>query len=105
MSVPFDLTTVARDLARSQAVPQRAVVGVLADAPLRFAISPPLDLLFDELIGFDAPAGWAAVAVVADVAGARPGDGPGWPVGRGTMPPPPPPAVTGPSRSHPARAR
>ncbi len=70
MSVPFDLDLVARSIARSRVVPPRAVVGVLADAPLRFAISPPLDLHFDDLIGFDAPAEWAAIAVVADVVGA-----------------------------------
>jgi hypothetical protein len=69
MSVPFDLDLVAGSIARSRVVPPRAVVGVLSDAPLRFAISPPLDLLFDDLIGFDAPTEWSAVAVVADVGG------------------------------------
>ncbi len=72
MSVPFDLDLIGPSIARSRVVPPRAVVGVLSDAPLRFAISPPLDHLFDDLIGFDAPAEWAAIAVVADVAGDPP---------------------------------
>jgi hypothetical protein len=67
MPFSFDLSIVATDIARSRLVPDRAVVGVIGGAPPTFAVSPPLDHLFDDLIGFEAPAEWEGVAAVADV--------------------------------------
>ena len=69
MPSSLDLSRLACDLASSGRVPDRAVVGVTQGERLEFAISPPLDDLLGELIGFDAPPQWAAAAVVADVRG------------------------------------
>lgn len=61
------LSRLAREIAESDSIPDRALVGIVVGDPHTFVISPPLDHLLDELLGLIAPEPWWGIAIVADV--------------------------------------